>query len=312
MTKRVLVSLAHPDDESFGSGPLVAKLVAEGAEVTLICATNGDVGSAEEKYMQGYSSVAEMRLAELDCAAKVLGFKEVVLFGYRDSGMMGSADNNDPKSLWQAPLDEVTDRIVEVMRRVRPQVILTFDPYGGYGHPDHIKINRATLAVMRRVRPQVILTFDPYGGYGHPDHIKINRATLAAFQKVQSDPVHPQKVYYGGFPKRLMWLSLVWMRVRGQNPRKLGLNGDMDFQAVYDNILPTHVQIDVSNYLAIGKQAAECHASQASPIRRGGNPVARAVERTLLNTQRLTRAFPEPKRGEPTERDLFQGVATSN
>ena len=279
MTQRLLVSLAHPDDESFGSGPLVAKLVAEGAEVTLICATNGDVGSAEEKYMQGYSSVAEMRLAELDCAAKVLGFKEVVLFGYRDSGMMGSADNNDPKSLWQAPLDEVTDRIVEV---------------------------------MRRVRPQVILTFDPYGGYGHPDHIKINRATLAAFQKVQSDPVHPQKVYYGGFPKRLMWLSLVWMRVRGQNPRKLGLNGDMDFQAVYDNILPTHVQIDVSNYLAIGKQAAECHASQASPIRRGGNPVARAVERTLLNTQRLTRAFPEPKRGEPTERDLFQGVATSN
>ena len=229
--------------------------------------------------MQGYSSVAEMRLAELDCAAKVLGFKEVVLFGYRDSGMMGSADNNDPKSLWQAPLDELTDRIVEV---------------------------------MRRVRPQVILTFDPYGGYGHPDHIKINRATLAAFQKVQSDPVHPQKVYYGGFPKRLMWLSLVWMRVRGQNPRKLGLNGDMDFQAVYDNILPTHVQINVSNYLAIGKQAADCHASQASPIRRGGNPVARAVERTLLNTQRLTRAFPEPKRGEPTERDLFQGVATSN
>jgi len=279
MTKRVLVSLAHPDDESFGSGPLVAKLVAEGAEVTLICATNGDVGSAEEKYMQGYSSVAEMRLAELDCAAKVLGFKEVVLFGYRDSGMMGSADNNDPKSLWQAPLDEVTDRIVEV---------------------------------MRRVRPQVILTFDPYGGYGHPDHIKINRATLAAFQKVQSDPVHPQKVYYGGFPKRLVWLSLMWMRVRGQNPRKLGLNGDMDFQAVYDNILPTHVQINVSNYLAIGKQAADCHASQASPIRRGGNPVARAVERTLLNTQRLTRAFPEPKRGEPTERDLFQGVATRN
>jgi LmbE family N-acetylglucosaminyl deacetylase len=279
MTKRLLVSLAHPDDESFGSGPLVAKLVAEGAEVTLICGTNGDVGSAEEKYLQGYSSVAEMRLAELDCAAKVLGFKEVVLFGYRDSGMMGSADNNDPKSLWQAPLDEVTDRIVEV---------------------------------MRRVRPQVILTFDPYGGYGHPDHIKINRATLAAFQKVQSDPVHPQKVYYGGFPKRLMWLSLMWMRVRGQNPRKLGLNGDMDFQAVYDNILPTHVQIDVSKYLAIGKQAAECHASQASPIRRGGNPVARAVERMLLNRQRLTRAFPEPKPGEPTERDLFQGVDTNN
>src|SRR5436190_194377 len=146
MTKRVLVSLAHPDDESFGSGPLVAKLVAEGAEVTLICATNGDVGSADEKFMKGYNSVGEMRLAELDCAAKVLGFKEVVLFGYRDSGMMGSADNNNPQALWQAPLDEVTDKIVEVIRRIKPHVILTFDPYGGYGHPDHIKINQATIA----------------------------------------------------------------------------------------------------------------------------------------------------------------------
>src|SRR5260370_1447470 len=93
-TKRVLIALAHPDDESFGLGSLIGKLVAQGVEVTLICATNGEVGSVDEKYMQGHASVAEVRLAELDCAAKVLGFKEVILFGYRDSGMMGTSENN--------------------------------------------------------------------------------------------------------------------------------------------------------------------------------------------------------------------------
>jgi LmbE family N-acetylglucosaminyl deacetylase len=277
MTKRVLVSLAHPDDESFGSGPLIAKLVAEGAEVTLICTTNGDVGSAAEEHLKGYGSVAEMRLAELDCAAKVLGLKEVVLFGYRDSGMMGSADNSDPKSLWQAPLDEVADRIVEV---------------------------------MRRVHPHVIFTFDPYGGYGHPDHIKTHKATLAAFRKVQADSVHPQKVYYGGFPKRLMWLYLMWMRMRGKDPRKSGLNGDMDYQAVYDNILPTNTQLDVSKYLEIGDKAAQCHSSQLGGFVRRANPIVDFFTRRMLGIAWLTRAYPEPKPGEPLERDIFAGINT--
>lgn len=277
MTKRVLVSLAHPDDESFGSGALIAKLVAEGAEVTLICTTNGDVGSAAEEHMKGYNSVAEMRLAELNCAAQVLGFKEVVLLGYRDSGMMGSADNNDPKSLWQAPLDEVADRVVEV---------------------------------IRRVRPQVVFTFDPYGGYGHPDHIKTHQATLAAFQKVQADPVHPQKVYYGGFPKRLMWMFLMFMRIRGKDPRKSGQNGDMDFQAVYDNILPTTTQLNVSKYLEIGDKAAQCHASQLGGFPRRQNPVVAFISRQMMGNTRLTRAFPEAKPGEPLERDIFAGIPT--
>src|SRR5512143_3683720 len=93
MVKRLLISFAHPDDESFGLGPLLARCAAEGVETTLICATNGDAGSVEPEHLNGYHSIASLRLAELECASAVLGFKEVVTFGYRDSGMMGSADN---------------------------------------------------------------------------------------------------------------------------------------------------------------------------------------------------------------------------
>src|SRR5579859_4448075 len=106
---------------------------------------------------------------ELDCAAKTIGLSEVVTFGYRDSGMMGAADNQHADSLWNAPLEEVTQRVVEV---------------------------------MRHARPQVVITFNTFGGYGHPDHIKINQATVAAFQQLQAEPDHPQKLYYTTGPQK--------------------------------------------------------------------------------------------------------------
>ncbi len=273
MTKRILLSLAHPDDEAFGSGSLIAKYTAEGAEVTLICATSGDVGSVKPEFMQGYNSVSELRLAELECAAKVLGIKETILFGYRDSGMMGSADNADPRSLWQAPLDVLTDRIAEV---------------------------------LRRTCPQVVFTFDPYGGYGHPDHIKMHQATIAAFKALQTEPEHPQKLYYGSIPKFFVRFGLFMMRLSRQDPRKVGVNRDMDLQAVYDHILPTHTKINVGQYFEAGQRAAECHASQV-PWR--GNAVMRLFMRSFMASTLLTRAYPEPKSGEPVEHDLFQGIS---
>ena len=111
MAKRLLISFAHPDDESFGIGPLLARYAADGVEMTLICATNGDAGTVEPDHLNGYSSVASLRLAELECASQVLGFKDVITFGYRDSGMMGTPDNQHPDSLWQAPIDRLTGRL---------------------------------------------------------------------------------------------------------------------------------------------------------------------------------------------------------
>ena len=274
MGKRILVSLAHPDDESFGSGPLIAKYVAEGAEVMLICATSGDVGTADEKFVKGFSSIAEMRLAELDCAAKVLGFKEVILFGYRDSGMMGSADNQHPDSLWQAPLEQVTAKVLEV---------------------------------MQRVRPQVVLTFDPYGGYGHPDHIKVHQATLAAFKAMQRDT--PQKLYYLTIPRLMVRVGLMMLRLMRRDPRKFGRNQDMDMLAVYEHILPVHTRINVGPYLEIGAKAAACHASQMDAP--SNNALVQALSRVFAATTYLTRVYPEPRPNMPMERDLFEGVTIS-
>ena len=274
MTKRLLIVYAHPDDESFGLGAFVAKSVAEGVEVSLICTTNGDVGSVDPKFMDGHSSVAEVRLSELHCAAQVLGFKEVITFGYRDSGMMNSPDNNDPKASWQAPTDEVADRIIDV---------------------------------IHRIHPQVMITFDPYGGYGHPDHIKCNQATLAAFEKLKNDPDRPQKLYYHAFPRAMLRIGVAMMRLTGRNPRKMGKNADMDLQAILDAVQPVHTKVYTGAYHAIGQQAAACHASQL-----GGGPRGilsnEWLDKQISAYTAFTRVIPEPKVGEPLEVDLFSGV----
>ncbi len=273
MPKSLLVCYAHPDDESFGIGSLIAKYVAEGVEVSLICATNGDAGTVSPERLNGYKSIAELRLAELDCAAQVLGFKEIIKFGYRDSGMMGSPDNQHPDCLWRAPLDEVTARIVEV---------------------------------MRRICPQVVITFDPYGGYGHPDHIKMHQATVAAFNAVQADAEPPQKLYYAAFPRIALRIGVAVMKLLGKNPRRMGTNQDLDMVAVLDATLPIHTRINVGPYFDIGQRAADCHASQGNPRR--SFPVTRLLFRRLTSSTALTRAEPPPKPGEPLEWDLFAGV----
>lgn len=273
MPRRLLISFAHPDDESFGLGSVIGKYSSEGVEVSLICATNGDVGSVAPERMNGYKSVGELRLAELKCAAQVLGFKEMILFGYRDSGMMNSADNQDARSLWQAPLDIVTQKVADV---------------------------------MRHLRPQVVITFDPFGAYGHPDHIKINQATLAAYQLLKTEANAPQKLYYAAFPRALLRIGVAILKLRGKDPRKMGVNQDLDFQAVLDATLPTHTRIDVSRYYEIGVRASACHASQIGP--RTSIPGARWIERAVTSRASFTRVDPPPVPGEPLERDLFAGI----
>src|SRR5687768_16052996 len=101
--RRMLIPLAHPDDESFGMAGTIARYTHEGADVYLICSTNGDVGSAEERFMEGHDWMAALPLKELACASEVLGLKRLITFGYRDSGMQGSTDNEHPECLAAAP-----------------------------------------------------------------------------------------------------------------------------------------------------------------------------------------------------------------
>jgi LmbE family N-acetylglucosaminyl deacetylase len=275
---RLLLSLAHPDDESFGSGGLIAKYVEAGAEVYLICATNGDVGTVKPEFLEGYNSIAERRLAELACASAILGFKQVFTFGYRDSGMMGSETSNDPACLWQAPQDEVTHRIVEVIRQVKPHVVLTFNKYGGYGHPDHIAIQRATVEAFYKAADPACITDG-----------------LA--------PYAPQKLYYSGIPKALLQVGIFMTRLRGQDPRRLGRNQDIDMIKILENIEPYHARVDVSGYYEIWDEANACHASQL-----GGRSmtVPNWLRRRLAPWQGFTRIHPVPN--GRLEHDLFEHV----
>ncbi|WP_369172182.1 N-acetyl-1-D-myo-inositol-2-amino-2-deoxy-alpha-D-glucopyranoside deacetylase [Streptomyces sp. R28] len=149
--RRLLLVHAHPDDESINNGATMAKYAAEGAHVTLVTCTLGEHGEVIPPGLQHLTGadLGEHRLGELTAAMRELGVEDFRLLGakgrYEDSGMMGIADNDDPASLWQADVDEAARALVEVILEVRPQVLVTYDPDGGYGHPDHIQAHRIAM-----------------------------------------------------------------------------------------------------------------------------------------------------------------------
>jgi LmbE family N-acetylglucosaminyl deacetylase len=279
-SRRLLISVAHPDDESFGLGGVVARYVDEGAEVYLICATNGDVGTVAPEMLDGYSSIAELRLAELNCASQVLGFKRVYTFGYRDSGMVNSETSTAPECLWQAPQEEVTRRVVEVIREVKPHVVLTFNRYGGYGHPDHIAIQRATAEAFNLAADSAYVT---------PGHA----------------PYRPQKLYYGAILRLMQQYRILRVRLRGEDPRHLGKNKDIDVLAVLENDEPHHALIDVGSYLAKWEEASNCHTSQLGGF---SARVPYWVRRYVAQRIPFTRVYPVPAQNRIDEHDLFAGV----
>jgi LmbE family N-acetylglucosaminyl deacetylase len=140
---------AHPDDESFGIGGTLARYSADpGVQVVLVCATRGEAGEISDPSLGTKDRLAEVREAELRCAVTALGIDELLLLDYRDSGMAGTPENLHPQSLNMADFDEVVGKIVYQIRRLRPDVIITFDPTGGYGHPDHVAIHYHTRAAF--------------------------------------------------------------------------------------------------------------------------------------------------------------------
>ncbi|MEU1255734.1 N-acetyl-1-D-myo-inositol-2-amino-2-deoxy-alpha-D-glucopyranoside deacetylase [Streptomyces chartreusis] len=149
--RRLLLVHAHPDDESINNGATMARYAAEGVRVTLVTCTLGEHGEVippELRHLTG-TELGEHRLGELTAAMRELGVEDFRLLGgrgrYEDSGMMGLADNDDPASLWQADVDAAARELVEVILEVRPQVLVTYDPDGGYGHPDHIQAHRVAM-----------------------------------------------------------------------------------------------------------------------------------------------------------------------
>ncbi|MBW8486119.1 PIG-L family deacetylase [Actinomadura parmotrematis] len=142
---------AHPDDEVLGTGGLLARAAAEGVRTVLVTCTNGEQGDDEGGAKPGdpghdAEGVARRRLEELRVSADLLGVEHLELLGYRDSGMDGWDTNHAPEAFANVPLETAAARVAELMERYRPQVVVTYDANGGYGHPDHIQAHRVAVA----------------------------------------------------------------------------------------------------------------------------------------------------------------------
>lgn len=144
----LLAMFAHPDDEAFGCGGALARAADEGRRVVLVCATRGEAGEISDPALATPETLGAVREGELRCAAAALGIDEVVFLDYRDSGMAGTPENDDPRAFVQQPAGAVVRQLVEIIRRERPGAVLTFEPSGGYGHPDHIAIHHHTTAAL--------------------------------------------------------------------------------------------------------------------------------------------------------------------
>lgn len=147
-SKRILGMFAHPDDEVLGPGGTLAHYASQGAQVALVCATRGEAGEIADPSLASRETLASVRESELHCSANALAVCQVTMLDYRDSGMDGTLDNGHRDAFMNAPGEVVVPQLVKEIRRIRPHIMITFEPYGGYGHPDHIAINRHTLAAF--------------------------------------------------------------------------------------------------------------------------------------------------------------------
>src|SRR3989304_3172910 len=276
--RTILVVLAHPDDESFGMGGTLALYASRGVDVHLICATRGEAGMVDASFLKKHKTIAKLREAELACAAKALGLKSVSYLGFRDSGMTGSKDNKNAQSLFRAPVGDVAAKIVAHMRRLRPQVVLTFDEVGGYHHPDHIAINKAT-----------VLAFHAAGNAR-----KYPKAGKA-FQ--------PAKLYFNALNRRRLRRIVTTMRLTGKDPTKIGRNKDIDLTVLTrDKDTPPHVTIIYRNVQDRKDKADACHASQLGGW--GPPSIIDFFPRLFGRKNVFTRIYP-PTPGDYRGTDLF-------
>src|SRR5207249_7735744 len=207
-TKRLLGIFAHPDDEGTMSGALL-KYNTLGVETGLVCATRGEVGEIADPALATPENLGEVREGELRAAADVLGVRNLWFLDYRDSGMAGTPENNDPRAFAQVNPAEVVGKLVAIIRQFRPQVIVTFDESGAYGLPDYIAVYRHTTSAFH--------------------------AAADAVQYPELGPAHAvSKLYYGAFPRSIVRALGEWMKAQHYedwfsklDPEKLGIPDEL-------------------------------------------------------------------------------------
>ena len=284
-SKTILAVLAHPDDETFGIGGTLALYAQKGYDIYYLCATRGEAGTVDEEHTRGFSSTAEMRTDELMRAAKHLGLRDVFFLGYRDSGMPGTEENKHPDAQINHPIDEVAGRVVRYIRELKPDVVLTHDPIGGYKHPDHIHVHIATK-----------LAFE--------------KADDASFHPEAGPSFKPRALYYQVFRRGILKWMVRLMPLFGKDPTKYGRNEDVNLLELAEVDFPIHVRLDIRPVMPIKLQASAQHASQGgTQIRRGWIGV---MSRIFGEREEFMRAYPPVPNGHyKVTNDLFDGIMTN-
>jgi mycothiol S-conjugate amidase len=277
--RSLLAAFAHPDDESFGSGGTLAHYARNGVHVTLVCATRGEVGEISDPVLATPETLGQVREQEMRNAADALGIQDLRFLGYRDSGMAGTDENRNPQAFVNVPAETVIRQLVQIIREVRPQVVLTFDPNGGYGHPDHIAIHQHTVAAFHRA--------------GDPE------------QYPDAGPVwQPARLFYTAIPRSTF---------QAMRDRMAAIGADTSmFQRLDENGMgwpdeAIQARIDVSQTVNAKWQSLNAHRTQfgeAHMFRRIPQDEALAI----LSREHFALAWPQPPEGFKLS-ELFEGVA---
>ena len=284
---------AHPDDEASKGAGTVARYHAEGVHTVLVCCTDGAEGEILNPALdtpEVRADLAGVRRQELARATEVIGYDEVVMLGYRDSGMAGSEANANPDCFAAAPLDEATGRLVAIIRRTRPQAMVIYgDDQSGYPHPDHLRVHDAGLAAFRAAGDP---TRYPEAG----------------------EPYQPAKLYYTVH-------SAARFRAIHEKFEELGLESpfDDDWRSRWDKMpedVPT-TRIDISAYTDVRRLALLAHATQVDPESKFWFGLPPEVMGTihpqddyrLALVGRADGTVSEPAWDGTVETDLFAGVA---
>ena len=245
----VLTVHAHPDDEASKGAPTLARYHAEGVRTVLVCCTGGEEGDLQNPGLREAGQpfhgltpeqekllLAQVRPGELALSAEIIGFDEVVMLGYRDSGMVDSVANQHPGCFHAAPLDEAVGRLVAVIRRERPQVIITYgDDQRSYPHPDHVKVHDISIPAFERA--------------GDP-----------AWYPEAGEPWQPLKMYYSVWSRaRMVAVHEGMIRHRGESPYDQAW---LDRPGHDDRIT---TKLEISAYLSARSGSLRAHATQVDP-----------------------------------------------
>jgi len=290
--RRLLLVHAHPDDETVGTGASMARYAAEGAHVTLVTCTLGEEGevlvpelarlaAAEGDQLGGY------RMGELAAAMRELGVTDHRFLGgpgrWRDSGMRGLPENDGPRAFWRADPAEATRELVAVVREIRPQVLVTYDENGGYGHPDHIQAHRVAMAAA-------------------------DAAADPGFAPETGEPWAVAKVYWTATPRSQMQRGIELM-IESGDTTFFGVERADDLPFVVPDELVT-TAVDGSGYLDAKLAAMRAHASQIT-VDGPFFALAERVGKEAFGTEyyRLVRGRSGPADSpDGRETDLFAGL----